>query len=78
MHTTENPVQILLDETDPVRRARAHLALGRRAMDRKDNGDATEHLREAADLDPTDEAPRELLAQIGANRRPKSWWPFNR
>lgn len=77
MPVAENPVQVLIDEADPVRRSRAHLALGRRAMDRQDLGGATEHLREAVDLDPTDEAPRELLEQIGS-LRPRSWWPFSR
>ena len=76
MRVAENPVQVLIEELDPVRRSRAHLALGRRAMDRKDLGVATEHLREAADLDPTDEVPRKLLAEIGGGRRPRSWWPF--
>lgn len=76
MRVAENPVQVLIEELDPVRRSRAHLTLGRRAMDRKDLGSATEHLREAADLDPTDEVPRKLLEEIRAERRPRSWWPF--
>lgn len=78
MRVAENPVQVLIEELDPVRRSRAHLALGRRALDRQDLDIATEHLREAADLDPTDEVPRELLARIRSKdaRRPRSWWPF--
>jgi hypothetical protein len=76
MATAENPVQVLIEEQDPVRRSRAHLTLGRRAMDRQDVGAAREHLREAMDLDPTDEVPRRLLEQLGSSRKPRSWWPF--
>jgi Flp pilus assembly protein TadD len=72
-----DPVMVLLEDPDPVRRARAHLALGQQALARDAVASATEHLREALDLDPTDETPRELLRQLGAERRRRpSWWPF--
>jgi len=59
-----HPATVLLDETDPFRRARAHFALGQRAMARNDVDTAMSHLRRAADLDPTDERPKELLHRI--------------
>lgn len=77
-----DPVAVLLDESDPVRRARAHLALGERAIARDALELATEHLREAVDLDPTDEQPKALLAKLAqrndGNRRKRSWWPLGR
>ncbi|MEQ1504470.1 MAG: hypothetical protein ABMB14_19685 [Myxococcota bacterium] len=70
-------VRVLLEERDPVRRSRAHLELGVRALDRRDLEAATEHLREAADLDPTDEQPRKLLEELaGPKTKIRRWWPF--
>lgn len=59
-----DPIQVLLEESDPLQRSAAHLALGQRAMAREDLGAATHHFREAADLDPTDERPRSYLRTI--------------
>jgi hypothetical protein len=70
----EDPVAVLLRERDPVERCRAHVALGRKAYDRRDLDVATDHLREAADLDPTDEQPKQLLARIAQERTPKRRW----
>ena len=78
MSVAYDPVRVLIDDADPIRRSRAHLALGRLALARRDPGAAAEHLREAADLDPTDDASRELLEQLDARRRPRGWWPFKR
>jgi Tfp pilus assembly protein PilF len=78
----DNPVHVLLEEPCPVRRSRAHLTLGQRALQGGNVVVASEHLREAVDLDPTDEAPRRLLAELdqqaqqSARRRKPSWWPF--
>lgn len=73
-----DPVLVLIEDPDPVRRARAHTTLGARALEREAVDLATEHLLEAIDLDPTDEAPRRLLEAVAARttRRRKRWWPF--
>jgi Tfp pilus assembly protein PilF len=81
MHGTDellnDPVGVLLTESDPVLRARAHRALGERALSRQDLLVASDHLREALDLDPTDEVPRKLLARVQESQRPRRrWLPF--
>jgi len=70
----EDPVAVLLQERDPVLRSRAHRTLGERAYHRCNLEVAEDHLREAADLDPTDEVPRQLLDRIHQQRRPKRRW----
>ncbi|MBA2322316.1 MAG: hypothetical protein H0V89_14320, partial [Deltaproteobacteria bacterium] len=60
----EHPARILLDDTDPRARARAHTRLGERAIAREDWPTAEAHLREALDLDPTDREARRLLSAI--------------
>ncbi|MEQ1569758.1 MAG: hypothetical protein ABMA64_29250 [Myxococcota bacterium] len=72
----DDPVALLLREQDPVQRCRAHVALGERAYQRRDLEVAAEHLREAADLDPTDEQPKQLLLRIASERpdRPRRRW----
>jgi Tfp pilus assembly protein PilF len=78
----DNPVLVLLEEPCPLQRSRAHLALGQRALQGGKVDVASDHLREAVDLDPTDEVPRRLLAELdqqaqqSARRRKPSWWPF--
>lgn len=62
-------VSVLLEEPDPVHRSRAHRALGERALAQQDLAAAREHLEEAADLDPTDETARKLLAGLARPRR---------
>lgn len=76
-----NPLSVLLEEPNPILRARAHLALGQRALDSGNLEVASDHLQEAASLDPTDELTRKLLQQIqdgrqASRRRRRSWWPF--
>jgi DNA-binding SARP family transcriptional activator len=74
----QDPVATLLREVDPIARSRAHTALAHRAIDKDDLDTAEVHLREATDLDPTDEVPRELLASMQRRRpRPaKRWFSF--
>ncbi len=66
-----DPVATLLSNTDPIARSRAHTTLAHRAIDNDDLDTAEVHLREATDLDPTDEVPRELLASM-QRRRPRT------
>ena len=60
-----DPVEVLLEEPDPMQRSRAHTELGLRAKGRDDVDMAVWHLREAIDLDPTDEQPRDVLRSLG-------------
>jgi hypothetical protein len=60
----DNAVRVLLEETDPVRRARAHFVLGQRALARDHTLVARDHLSEAIELDPTDERPRTVLKTL--------------
>ncbi len=60
-----DPVEVLLEEPDPMERSRAHTELGLRAKAREDVDMAVWHLREAIDLDPTDEQPRDVLRSLG-------------
>jgi Flp pilus assembly protein TadD len=62
-------VSVLLEEPDPIHRSRAHRALGERAIASRNLDRAREHLSEAADLDPTDETARKLLAGLARPRR---------
>lgn len=71
--TLTNPVAVLLEEADPVRRSRAHTELGRQALARRDVDLAREHLGEATDLDPTDEEPKKLLATLAPPRK-RRWF----
>jgi hypothetical protein len=60
-----DPIDVLCDDEDPSHRSRAHLELGLRAKARSDLELAEFHLREALDLDPTDEITKEELRAIG-------------
>ena len=79
-----DPVRVLVEDDDPVQRSRAHLELGKRAWARKDVKLAARHFREAADLDPSAEAPAHALRDLGepvAQRPPMSEfgrWLFGR
>ncbi len=57
-------VSTLLHEVDPVARCQAHTTLGRKALANDDLDTAEVHLREASDLDPTDEVSRRLLEAV--------------
>jgi hypothetical protein len=70
----DDPVKVLLQERDPVLRSRAHRTLAERAVQRRDLEVAADHLREAADLDPTDEEPRQMLDRIDQQRKPRRRW----
>ena len=69
MSLVANPVTVLLEDRNPVHRSRAHTQLGQQALARQELELAREHLEEATDLDPTDETPRRLLAQLRPKRR---------
>jgi hypothetical protein len=56
----------------------AHLELGRRASARDDVHQAALHFREAMDLDPTDERPREALRRLGLPATPEADAPAPR
>ena len=64
MESKAPPVRVLMEEADPIRRCAAHLELGFRAITRDDVETATDHFREAAELDPTDERPRAALMNL--------------
>lgn len=70
-HASRDAVATLMSNTDPIARSRAHTTLAHKAIDNDDLDTAEVHLREAADLDPTDEVSRELLASM-QRRRPKA------
>jgi hypothetical protein len=72
---TADPVRVLVEDADPIRRSRAHLELGHRAVARRDSTMAARHYREAATLDPTDGSPVCALHELGEparTRRPTS------
>ena len=73
MSASAQAVAVLLEDQDPVNRSRAHTTLGRRALERQDVGTAREHLEQAADLDPTDEVPKRLLATLEPPKR-RRWF----
>lgn len=79
VQTAKDAVSTLLHDQDPVARSRAHATLAHRALDNDDLDTAEVHLREATDLDPTDEVAKDLLASM-ARRRPKArgWFSFLR
>jgi len=60
-----DPVDVIASDPDPMSRSRAHTALGRRAAARSDTDQAIWHYREALDLDPTDEVPKDELRGLG-------------
>ncbi len=63
-------VRILLEDTDPVRRSRAHFSLGHRALALEDMKSARDHFEEALVLDPTDERPRVVLQRLPSDAPP--------
>jgi hypothetical protein len=65
MSLTLDPLDVLLSEPDPRLRAIAHLELGRTAHASDRVQRAAKHFREAALLDPTADAPRIALRELG-------------
>lgn len=61
----EDPVGVLIEQSDPEVRALAHLALGERALSRGQRALAIRHYREAASLDPSREEARAALHRLG-------------
>jgi hypothetical protein len=71
MPSRDDPMHTLLENEDPLARSRAHTELGLRAKARADHDAAVTHLREAIDLDPTDETPRDVLRSLGVSGKPE-------
>lgn len=61
---SQDPIDVIVHDSDPTTRSKAHRTLGLRAKARDDLHMAAFHLREALDLDPTDEVTAEELRQI--------------
>jgi len=74
------PVQILMEESDPIQRAYAHLELGDRALDRADRTNASRHYQHAIELAPEDALVIEttgsvrLRGVLPARRWWSNWW----
>lgn len=59
-----DPIDVIVHDDDPTTRSKAHFTLGLRAKARDDLHMAEFHLREAHELDPTDEVTSEELRRI--------------
>jgi Flp pilus assembly protein TadD len=67
---SRNPVDVLLDDSDPPARARAHVALGREALAEGATDRARRHFREAARLAPDDPEVLSAFRALGEARGP--------
>ena len=71
------PIHVLMEESDPVQRAHAHLSLGEGALERSDEANAKRHFQQALDLAPEDDLVRSttgsarLRTVVGSSR---GWW----
>lgn len=74
MLAVREAVATLLHDADPVARSQAHTTLGRKAIANDDLDTAEVHLKEASDLDPTDEVPRQLLESVSRRQPPRRRW----
>ena len=63
-HANRDLVGLLMEETDPVLRSRAHAELGNRALSSDNVPKAVVHYQEALELDPTDEVSRDQLERL--------------
>ncbi len=54
----------LMEDEDPARRARAHMELARIALTHSERDKASQHLREALELDPRLRRARERLHEV--------------
>ena len=70
------PVHVLMEESDPVQRAYAHLQLGERALDRADENAASRHYQQALELAPEDSLVVETTgsARLRGVLPTRSWW----
>jgi Flp pilus assembly protein TadD len=78
--TAVTPIHILMEESDPVLRAHAHISLGEGALDRSDEENAQRHFKEALELAPDDDLVRSttgsarLRKVMNGRRSWASWW----
>jgi Tfp pilus assembly protein PilF len=70
------PVHVLMEESDPVQRAYAHLQLGERALERADKVNASRHYQQALELAPEDALVVETTgsARLRGVLPARSWW----
>lgn len=65
MAAQRSPVDVLLEESDPAARGKAHVELGRRALGGGGRDKALRHFREAARLLPQDPTVHAELRSMG-------------
>ncbi|TNE86273.1 MAG: hypothetical protein EP330_21260 [Deltaproteobacteria bacterium] len=80
-HANRELVDLLMEESDPVVRSRAHAELAQRALSSDNLPKAVVHYQEALELDPTDEISRDQLERL-TRQKPggmfSRWNPFRR
>ncbi len=69
-------VHILMEESDPLQRAYAHLQLGERALERADTTVASRHYQQALELAPEDSLVVEITgsARLRGVLPARGWW----
>lgn len=76
-HSGESAVHVLMETSDPVQRAHAHLSLAEGALERSDTENAKRHLQQAVSLAPEDDLVRtttESTRLRGVSPVTKRWW----
>ena len=76
-YTGESAVNVLMETSDPVTRAHAHLSLAEGALEREDTENAKRHLQHAVELAPEDDLVRSTTESTrlrDVSPVTKSWW----